>query len=353
MLVDQFNFDLPEDRIALRPMRPRDAARMLIVSPDNQFLDKQVLDLPFLLRPGDALVINNTKVIHARLKGERFRNGVKAAIEATLIEKLNEQSWIALIKPAKKLQVGDIVKFYSDRISIEAKVENKEDGGQVTLIFDHTSNDLDKIIELIGAPPLPPYIAGKRPADKQDELDYQTYFASKPGAIAAPTAGLHFTKELINKLLQSDIKIFSITLHVGAGTFVPVKVEDTKDHIMHREFAYIDNETANQLNRVKNHGGRIVAVGTTALRVLESASNENGYISSYSDFTDIFITPGYKFKFTDLLLTNVHLPKSTLFMLVSAFSGLSTMRLAYSYAIENKYRFYSYGDACLLTREQI
>jgi len=310
MLVDQFNFDLPEDRIALRPMRPRDAARMLIVSPDNQFLDKQVLDLPFLLRPGDALVINNTKVIHARLKGERFRNGVKAAIEATLIEKLNEQSWIALIKPAKKLQVGDIVKFYSDRISIEAKVENKEDGGQVTLIFDHTSNDLDKIIELIGAPPLPPYIAGKRPADKQDELDYQTYFASKPGAIAAPTAGLHFTKELINKLLQSDIKIFSITLHVGAGTFVPVKVEDTKDHIMHREFAYID-------------------------------------------FTDIFITPGYKFKFTDLLLTNFHLPKSTLFMLVSAFSGLSTMRLAYSYAIENKYRFYSYGDACLLTREQI
>lgn len=221
MLVDQFNFDLPEDRIALRPMRPRDAARMLIVSPNNQFLDKQVSDLPFMLRPGDALVINNTKVIHARLKGERFRNGVKAAIEATLIEKLNEQSWIALIKPAKKLQVGDIVKFYSDRISIEAKVENKEDGGQVTLIFDHTSNDLDKIIELIGAPPLPPYIAGKRPADKQDELDYQTYFASKPGAIAAPTAGLHFTKELINKLLQSDIKIFSITLHVGAGTFMP------------------------------------------------------------------------------------------------------------------------------------
>ena len=231
------------------------------------------------------------------------------------------------------------------------RVKNKQDSGQVTLLFDHTSTDLEQVIQSIGALPLPPYIAGKREPDKHDEIDYQTYFATEPGAVAAPTAGLHFTKELINKLLQSNIKIFSVTLHVGAGTFLPVKVENTNDHVMHKEYAYLDKDTAKQLNEIKRNQGRIVAVGTTALRVLESASNEIGHIQPYSDFTDIFITPGYKFKFTDLLLTNFHLPKSTLFMLVSAFAGLENMKQAYKYAIDNNYRFYSYGDACLLSRE--
>lgn len=351
MLVDIFNFDLPEDRIALRPMRPRDAARMLVVSQPLQFIDKIISDLPLMLHPGDALVINNTKVIHARLKGQRLRNGNKATIEATLIKKLDDQTWQALAKPAKKLQIGDLIEFNSDNISIRARVENKQDSGQVTLLFDHTPTDLDQVIQSIGALPLPPYIAGKREPDKHDEIDYQTYFATEPGAVAAPTAGLHFTKELINKLLQSNIKIFSVTLHVGAGTFLPVKVENTNDHVMHKEYAYLDEDTAKQLNEIKRNQGRIVAVGTTALRVLESASNEIGHIQPYKDFTDIFITPGYKFKFTDLLLTNFHLPKSTLFMLVSAFAGLENMKLAYKYAIDNNYRFYSYGDACLLSRE--
>jgi S-adenosylmethionine:tRNA ribosyltransferase-isomerase len=327
MLVDLFNFDLPEDRIALRPVRPRDAARMLVVSQNKQFLDKHVSDLPFTLRAGDALVINNTKVIHARLKGQRLREGNKATIEATLIKRVDNHIWEALVKPAKRLQI--------------------------TLLFEHSSTDLEQSIQSIGALPLPPYIAGKRDPDKYDEIDYQTYFASEPGAVAAPTAGLHFTQELINKLLQYDIHIFSVTLHVGAGTFLPVKVENTADHVMHKEYAYLNKETADQLNEIKRNGGRIVAVGTTALRVLESASDESGYVKSYSDFTDIFITPGYEFKFTDLLLTNFHLPKSTLFMLVSAFAGLDTMHQAYKYAIDSKYRFYSYGDACLLSREII
>ena len=353
MLVDRFNFDLPEDRIALRPVRPRDAAQMLVVSQDRQLLDKHISDLPLMLRPGDALVINNTKVIHARLKGQRIRNDNKAAIEATLIKKLDNEIWEALVKPAKKLRIGDVLEFYSNNIAIKARVENKQDSGQVTLLFDHTSVDLEQIIQMIGVLPLPPYISGKREPDEADEIDYQTYFASEPGAVAAPTAGLHFTKQLINKLVQSNIKIFSVTLHVGAGTFLPVKVENTNDHVMHKEYAYINKETAEQLNEIKRKQGRIVAVGTTALRVLESASNESGYIEPYSDFTDIFITPGYKFKFTDLLLTNFHLPKSTLFMLVSAFAGLETMHHAYKYAIDHKYRFYSYGDACLLSREII
>ena len=353
MLVDLFNFDLPEDRIALRPVRPRDAARMLVVSQNKQFLDKHVSDLPFTLRAGDALVINNTKVIHARLKGQRLREGNKATIEATLIKRIDNHIWEALVKPAKRLQIGDIIDFSSDNISIRAKVENKQDSGQVTLLFEHSSTDLEQSIQSIGSLPLPPYIAGKRDPDKYDEIDYQTYFASEPGAVAAPTAGLHFTQELINKLLQYDIHIFSVTLHVGAGTFLPVKVENTADHVMHKEYAYLNKETADQLNEIKRNGGRIVAVGTTALRVLESASDESGYVKSYSDFTDIFITPGYEFKFTDLLLTNFHLPKSTLFMLVSAFAGLDTMHQAYKYAIDSKYRFYSYGDACLLSREII
>lgn len=353
MLVDLFDFNLPEDRIALRPVRPRDAARMLVVLQNKQFLDKHISDLPLALRSGDALVINNTKVIHARLKGQRLRNGNKAVIEATLIKRLDNQIWEALVKPAKKVKIGDMIDFHSDNIFLRARVVKKQDSRQVTLSFEYNSTDLEQVIQSIGALPLPPYIAGKRSPDKYDEIDYQTYFASELGAVAAPTAGLHFTEELINVLLQSDVKIFSVTLHVGAGTFLPVKVENTNDHVMHEEYAIINKETADQLNEIKRKGGRIVAVGTTALRVLESASNESGYIKPYSDFTDIFITPGYTFRFTDLLLTNFHLPKSTLFMLVSAFAGLETMHKAYNYAIDSKYRFYSYGDACLLSKEII
>lgn len=352
MRVDLFDFELPQDRIALRPANPRDSARLLVVPPAGAFDDRIVRDLPSLLREGDALVVNDSRVIHARLSGVRVRNDLSAGVEATLIERLDASRWRALVKPAKKLAVGDHVRFSRDDAScaIEARVDDKGEEGEITLAFQLSGPALDEAIEAAGVMPLPPYIAGKRGADTRDESDYQTMFAREAGAVAAPTAGLHFTPELLTAIEGRGVRLYRVTLHVGAGTFLPVKAEDTDGHKMHEEFARLDAETAAALNETRAKGGRIVAVGTTALRTLESAARPDGRLAPYGSRTGIFITPGYRFKATDMLLTNFHLPRSTLFMLVSAFSGLERMRTAYAHAIAEGYRFYSYGDACLLSR---
>lgn len=358
MRVDLFDFELPQDRIALRPASPRDSARMLVVPPTDAFEDKSVSDLPAFLREGDALVVNDSRVIHARLAGQRIRGEASAHVEATLIERLDPSRWRALARPAKKLAIGDHVSFgphcdaRSDEAieALEARVEAKGENGEITLAFDLAGTALDAAIEAAGEMPLPPYIAGKRAADARDEIDYQTLFAREAGAVAAPTAGLHFTPALLAALDARGARIHRVTLHVGAGTFLPVKAEDTDFHNMHEEFARLDAETATALNETRAKGGRIVAVGTTALRVLESAAHADGRLSPYAARTKIFITPGYRFRAVDMLLTNFHLPRSTLFMLVAAFCGLDRMKAAYAHAIENGYRFYSYGDACLLQR---
>ena len=376
MRVDLFDFDLPQDLIALRPAEPRDSARLLVVPPAGPFDDRIVRDLPSFLRPGDALVVNDTRVIHARLSGKRIRGELSAGVEATLIERLDASRWRALMRPAKKLAVGDEIRFdhhceRSDAIetpddavgsprrcaprndgegALLAHVEERGEEGQITLRFDLSGPALDEAIEAAGEMPLPPYIAGKRAADARDEADYQTVFAREAGAVAAPTAGLHFTPDLLARLEGIGVALHRVTLHVGAGTFLPVKAEDTDAHKMHEEFARIDAGTAQALNEARAKGGRIVAVGTTALRTLESAAAPDGTILPYASRTGIFITPGYAFRATDILLTNFHLPKSTLFMLVSAFCGLERMKAAYAHAISNRYRFYSYGDASLLHR---
>jgi S-adenosylmethionine:tRNA ribosyltransferase-isomerase len=358
MRVDLFDFELPQDAIALRPASPRDSARMLVVRPEDAFENRIIRDLPALLEPGDALVVNDTRVIHARLSGLRTRGEARARIEATLIERLGADRWRALVRPVKKLAPGERVRFgcaAEGRAclagALDASVVEKGENGEIVFSFDLSGPVLDEAIEALGAMPLPPYIAGKREADARDETDYQTLFASEAGAVAAPTAGLHFTPELTQALAARNVSLHRVTLHVGAGTFLPVKVEDTDQHAMHAEWGSISAQTAAALNETRDRGKRIVAVGTTALRCLESAAREDGRLQAFSGKTAIFITPGYRFRAVDALLTNFHLPRSTLFMLVSAFSGLERMKDAYVHAIRAGYRFYSYGDACLLFRK--
>jgi S-adenosylmethionine:tRNA ribosyltransferase-isomerase len=355
MRTDLFDFELHPDRIALRPASPRDSARMLIVQSDGVLRDRGVAELPLWLEPGDQLVVNDTRVISAQLKGRRIGRDTEPKIEATLIRRLDGSRWQALVKPAKKLSPGDVVRFGNEGKvcllgHLDAQVEHKSDDGEVTLSFSFHGPALDSAIADLGHPPLPPYIAGKRAPDERDAADYQTMFASNEGAVAAPTAGLHFTPALEAALRERGIGIHLITLHVGAGTFLPVKVDDTAAHKMHAEWGTISRATAGALNAARAKGGRIVAVGTTSLRLLESAAAEDGTIEPFTGETAIFITPGYRFRAVDILLTNFHLPRSTLFMLVSAFSGLDTMKRAYAHAIDKGYRFYSYGDACLLFR---
>ena len=355
MRTDLFDFELPAKNIALRPANPRDSARLLVVQPGAALADRSIADLPLLLEPGDQLVVNDTKVISAQLRGRRIGRDTEPKIDATLIKRLDGSRWQALVKPAKKLSKGDVIRFGNEgRVCLlghlDAQVEHKGEDGEITLSFSFHGPALDQAIADLGSPPLPPYIASKRAPDERDASDYQTMFAANEGAVAAPTAGLHFTPALEAALRGRGIGIHRITLHVGAGTFLPVKVEDTAGHKMHSEWGSISPETAAALNAARAKGGRIVAVGTTSLRLLESATAEDGTIKPFAGETAIFITPGYRFRAVDILLTNFHLPRSTLFMLVSAFSGLDTMKQAYAHAIERGYRFYSYGDACLLFR---
>jgi S-adenosylmethionine:tRNA ribosyltransferase-isomerase len=355
MRTDLFDFELPAASIALRPANPRDSARMLVVQPDGVLRDRHVGDLADWLEPGDQLVVNDTKVISAQLKGRRLGRAIEPKIEATLIKRIDGSRWQALVKPAKKLAPGDVVRFGNEgRVCLlghlDAEVEHKGREGEVTLSFSFHGPALDQAIADLGSPPLPPYIASKRAADERDAADYQTMFASREGAVAAPTAGLHFTTALEQRLRGRGIGIHRLTLHVGAGTFLPVKVDDTEGHRMHSEWGCLSAETAHALNAARAAGGRVVAVGTTSLRLLESATAADRTIEPFSGETAIFITPGYRFRAVDILLTNFHLPRSTLFMLVSAFSGLDVMKGAYAHAIEAGYRFYSYGDACLLFR---
>jgi S-adenosylmethionine:tRNA ribosyltransferase-isomerase len=357
MRVDAFDFELPADRIALAPASPRDAAWMLVLGADGAIADRRVGDLPDFLRPGDALVVNDTRVIAARLSGVRVRGESVAQIEATLVKRVDASRWRAFVRPAKKLNVGERVRFGESSESVacllaalDAEVEEKGEGGEVLLAFELHGAALDEAIDRLGEMPLPPYIAARRAPGIADRADYQTLFAAEPGAVAAPTAGLHFTPALVERILARGASLHKVTLHVGAGTFLPVKVEETQDHVMHAEWGCIDAATAAALNEARERGGRIVAVGTTSLRLLEAAADEAGVIRPFAEETAIFITPGYRFRAVDVLLTNFHLPHSTLFMLVSAFSGLEPMKRAYAHAIEAGYRFYSYGDACLLTR---
>ncbi len=351
MRVSDFDFDLPADRIALRPSRPRDAARLLVVAPE-QLSDRSVRDLPDLLKAGDVLVFNDTKVIPAALSGRRIGRGVEPGIDVLLHQRLDAARWLAFAKPGKRLKAGDRIRFGSEgRVcllgALEATVEKKGEGGEITLAFDFSGPVLDEAIATLGDMPLPPYIAGKRASDEEDRKDYQTIYGREEGAVAAPTAGLHFTEALLSALDKRGVAHEFVTLHVGAGTFLPVKAEDTRDHKMHAEWGTVSAETAARLNDVRAKGGRIVSVGTTSLRLLETAAR-SGKIEAFSGPTDIFITPGYRFRSVDVLMTNFHLPRSTLFMLVCAFAGLERMKAAYSHAIANDYRFYSYGDASLL-----
>ena len=339
MRVDLFDFDLPAELIALRPAKPRDSARLLVVE-GERFSDRAVLDLPRLLRPGDVLVFNDTRVIPAQLEGRRG----EAQIGATLHKREGPREWWAFVRNAKRLTPGDIVEFGGE---VSASVAEKQDDGSALLHF-HGEEPVEVLLERAGRMPLPPYIASRRPADEADRDDYQTMFAREEGAVAAPTAALHFTPRLIEALDEKGIGREMLTLHVGAGTFLPVKVGDTSEHKMHAEWGRIDAETADRLNRARAAGGRLVAVGTTSLRLLESAAGEDGVVRPFEGDTSIFITPGYRFKAIDGLVTNFHLPRSTLFMLVSALMGLEVMRAAYAHAVEERYRFYSYGDASLL-----
>lgn len=358
MRVNLFDFELPEDRVALRPAEPRDAARLLVVRNGGQLQDRSVRDLPDLLTPGDLLVFNDTKVIPAQLKGIRQRGEAVAQVDATLHMRVSPDRWLAFLRPAKRIAAGDRIRFGHGGNAcflgaLDATVVEKGEAGEALLAFDMSGAMLDEALHAVGHMPLPPYIASKRPDDERDLVDYQTVYAREEGAVAAPTAGLHFTSDLFAALERRGVQKCFVTLHVGAGTFLPVKADDTKDHRMHAEIGHISQQTADALNAARARKGRIVAVGTTSLRLLESAARDDGTIEPWSGPTDIFITPGYRFRTSDALLTNFHLPRSTLFMLVSAFAGLETMRGAYRHAIDNGYRFYSYGDASLLFRNEI
>jgi len=376
MRTDEFDFALPEDRIALRPATPRDAARLLVVRPGApgapvEREDRTMADLPALLRSGDALVVNDTKVMPANLHGRRLGRGVgggggvgggdgdrEPAIAATLTKRLDGSRWRALVRPAKRLKPGDVVRFGAEgRVcfleqldaTVEAKGEGTE-GGEVTFAFAFHGAALDDALAERGDMPLPPYIGSRRTVDERDRTDYQTMFAREEGSVAAPTAGLHFTENLVQALRERGVALHRVTLHVGPGTFLPVKADDTSGHRMHPEWGAVSAETAAALNATRRAGGRIVAVGSTSLRLIESAAAKDGTLAAYCGETALFITPGYRFRAVDAMLTNFHLPRSTLFMLVSAFCGLDVMRRAYAHAIDSGYRFYSYGDACLLFR---
>jgi len=359
MRVDLFDYYLPPERIALEPTCPREAARMLVVGAGGALLDRRVGDFPDFLRPGDAVVVNDTRVVAARLDGLRARGTAVAKIEAMLIKRIDESRWRALVRPAKKLKVGERVRFGEASespacllASLDAEVEAKGEAGEIVLNFAFSGAALDEAIERIGLTPLPPYIAARRPAAPADRKAYQTIFADEPGAVAAPTAGLHFTPALLARIEAAGASLHRVTLHVGAGTFLPVKAADTRDHVMHSEWGRLDAATAQALNAARAWGGRIVAIGTTSLRLLESAADASGDIRAFEGETAIFITPGHAFRAVDVLFTNFHLPRSTLLMLVSAFSGAATIRAAYAHAISAGYRFYSYGDVCLLHRPE-
>jgi S-adenosylmethionine:tRNA ribosyltransferase-isomerase len=339
MRVDLFDFDLPPDRIALRPARPRDTARMLLVEGAGMS-DRGVLDLPDILRPGDVLVFNDTRVIPAQLEGRRG----EASIGATLHKREGLRSWWAFVRNAKRVRDGDVVEFADQ---VKASAVARDNDGAILLHF-HGEEPVELLLERAGQMPLPPYIASRRPIDESDRDDYQTMFAREEGAVAAPTAALHFTQALLDQLEARGVGCETLTLHVGAGTFLPVKGERIEEHKMHAEWGRIDSETADRLNAVRRAGGRLISVGTTSLRLLESAADDDGVIRPFDGDTAIFITPGYRFKAIDGLITNFHLPRSTLFMLVSALMGLDVMQSAYAHAIEAGYRFYSYGDASLL-----
>lgn len=347
MRVDLFDFELPQARIALEPVEPRDASRMLHVSASGLH-DRRMRDLPSVLRAGDMLVLNDTKVIPAQLRGVRAARpaggGGDVEIDVTLHKDLGGNRWRAFIRPAKRLREGDLVQF-GDALS--ARVEARSDA-EAVLAFDSFGAPFEEALARAGVMPLPPYIARKRNVTDEDHERYQTVYAEEKGSVAAPTAGLHFTDELFAALDAVGIQRTMITLHVGAGTFLPVTADDTSNHKMHSEWGEITAEQAQRINACEAAGGRIIAVGTTSLRLLESAVDEAGVIRPFTEETDIFITPGYRFKAADMLLTNFHLPRSTLFMLVCAFAGTEQMKAAYAHAIEKEYRFYSYGDACLL-----
>lgn len=345
MKVAEFDFELPKELIADAPVRPRDAARMLVVRPDA-VEDRTVRDLPAILAPGDLLVLNDTRVLPARLTGRRG----DARVEVTLHKMAAPDRWRAFARPAKRLRPDDRILFAED---FAAKVLEKGEGGEVTLGFEEGGKDLMRRLERHGEMPLPPYIPrseGERPSDRKD---YQTIYAARTGAVAAPTAGLHFTDRLFDALDARGVKRVFVTLHVGAGTFLPVKAERVRDHVMHAEYGEIDAEAARMINDTRAAGGRIVAVGTTSLRLLEAAAEgDGGSVPPFEGETDLFITPGYRFKTADMLMTNFHLPRSTLFMLVCAFAGTGRMKAAYEHAKRERYRFYSYGDACLLYRDE-
>jgi S-adenosylmethionine:tRNA ribosyltransferase-isomerase len=355
MRVDLFDFDLPEDRIALRPLEPREAARLLVVDPAAApaLDDRHVRDLPALLRPGDALVINDTKVLPARLDGIRQRGAATARIEVNLHKREDGATWRAFVRPAKKLAAGETIAFAAKvggGDALAARVLERHEAGEVVLGFDRSGAALDAALAEVGVMPLPPYIARRRTIDAQDASDYQTIFADRPGAVAAPTASLHFTPALVRAIEARGASFHRVTLHVGAGTFLAVKAATTEAHHMHAEWGEVDAATAAALNAARSKGGRIVAIGTTSLRLVESAAQPDGCVAPFRGDTSIFITPGYAVRAIDMLMTNFHLPRSTLFMLVSAFSGLAQMQAAYAHAVRTGYRFYSYGDACLLHR---
>ena len=347
MRTDDFDFDLPRELIAQRPVEPRDQARLLKV--DDGLIDRRIADLPDVLRAGDLLVVNDTKVIPARLIGRRGA----AKIDVTLHKRLSADAWQAFAKPARRLHVDDRIDFAPETPgAFEAEVVDKGDGGEVSLRFRAHDRDIMAALRRYGAAPLPPYIRRESGPDARDRGDYQTVFAAHDGAVAAPTAGLHFTEALLEALAQRGIRRVALTLHVGAGTFLPVKVDDPHDHVLHAEAGEITPAAAEAVNAARQAGGRIVAVGTTALRLLESAADEAGRVRPFKGDTELFILPGYRFKAVDLLLTNFHLPRSTLYMLAAAFVGLERIRQAYSHAVAAGYRFYSYGDACLLHRQR-
>jgi S-adenosylmethionine:tRNA ribosyltransferase-isomerase len=347
MRVADFDFDLPPSHIALRPADPRDSARLMVVGPDGATTDRVFRDLPDLLAPGDVLLLNDTRVISARLSGHRRRGDSSAAVEVTLHRRLSPRAWSAFARPAKRLRDGDRVALGA---GLDATVASRGEGGEVELAFDLAGPDLDAAIARHGAMPLPPYIAARRGHDERDRSDYQTVFAREPASVAAPTAGLHFTPDLLSRIAERGVETLFVTLEVGAGTFLPVKSETLDGHRMHAERAVMTAEVAQALNAARSQGRRIICVGTTSLRTLETAADPTGQVRALAGDTDIFITPGYAFRAADGLITNFHLPRSTLFMLVSAFSGLEVMRRAYAHAIASGYRFYSYGDASLLWR---
>ncbi len=350
MRTSDFDFHLPESRIALRPAEPRDSARLMVVPPDAPIRDACVADLPNFLRAGDVMVFNDTRVIPARLFGVRERDGNLVEMQATLLKRLSPDRWTALAKPGKRLKVGDPVRFGEGDGALAAEVAAKHEDGSITFAFALAGPALDDAIRAVGQMPLPPYIAAQRPEDERDRADYQTVYAREDGSVAAPTAGLHFTPDLLARLEAAGIGRAFVTLHVGAGTFLPVKVEDLSDHKMHAETGEVSAGTAATLNAARAKGGRIVCVGTTSLRLLESATGEDGVVKPFTGDTDIFITPGYRFRAADILMTNFHLPKSTLLMLVSALAGVDETLGAYAHALREGYRFYSYGDAGLWFR---